>query len=136
MFINLIFPLLSLFCCFFTHFCCCFALQGSIKFSSYLFALPQLLLSSPLLLRLLSSLSFNTFNQIRQPLSFSTYLQFSSSLRLVMTSFSDFCFYFLFHQVLSLSSLFFFSFALLLSFSSHGSLHLSIPLHINIPFLL
>lgn len=47
-------PLSSVFFCFVTHFCCCFALQGSIKFPSSLFTPSQLLLSSSLLHRLLS----------------------------------------------------------------------------------
>lgn len=99
-------PLSSVFFCFVTHFCCCFALQGSIKFPSSLFTPSQLLLSSSLLHRLLSPLTFNTFNQIIQPPSLPTYLPFSSSAQQLFTTFFPVCsshvffFLFLFYPIL------------------------------------
>lgn len=84
-------PLSSVFFCFVTHFCCCFALQGSIKFPSSLFTPSQLLLSSSLLHCLLSPLIFNTFNQIIQPPSLPTYLPFSSSALQLFTTFFPVC---------------------------------------------
>lgn len=84
-------PLSSVFFCFVTHFCCCFALQGSIKFPSSLFTPSQLLLSSSLLHCLLSPLTFNTFNQIIQPPSLPRYLPFSSSAQQLFTTFFPVC---------------------------------------------
>ncbi len=131
MFIDLIFPLSSLFCCFFYTFWLLLCPAGINKVFILSFCTPTVpalhsTRTSP------SLLSLNTFNQISRPPYFSTYLLFFS-----FKPCHDFlsCLFFMFFSSNSIHIIFVFFFAVFLP-SSLGSLHFSSPLRINVSFLL
>lgn len=118
-----------------THFCCYFALQGSIKFSSYLFAHSELVLFNPLLLFILNSHFFtplirsSSLHLLFSPHICSSLLQLSETL---FSNFFNLCLYsFVFYPHFNFLSFFF---ALCLS-SPTPLLITPLPASISTPLL-